>query len=303
MKPLLCVITGPTACGKTDISIRLAQYFNAHIISADSRQFYNQLKIGAASPTQEQLNMVPHHFVGHLSVENYYNVYKYEQDALALCAKLFEENNMVVVTGGSGLYIDALTNGIDLLPDSDPIMRESLNTLFKESGLRALQEKLKVLDPIYYDVVDKLNPIRLIRAIEVCLSTGEPYSNLRVQKKVERPFDVLKIVLNRPKEELHRRIELRTDQMIEEGLVDEVKSLTPYRSLNALNTVGYKEIFQFLDGTISMNQAVIDIKTNTRRYAKRQLTWFRRDESYHWIETNTGDAFAKIVDLIKEVTE
>lgn len=303
MKPLLCVITGPTACGKTDISIRLAQYFNAHILSADSRQFYHQLKIGAASPTQVQLNMAPHHFVGHLSVENYYNVYKYEQDALALCSKLFEENNMVVVTGGSGLYIDALTNGIDLLPDSDPIMRESLNTLFKESGLRALQEKLKVLDPIYYDVVDKLNPIRLIRAIEVCLSTGEPYSNLRVQKKVERPFDVLKIVLNRPKEELHRRIELRTDQMIEEGLVDEVKSLTPYRSLNALNTVGYKEIFQFLDGTISMEQAVIDIKTNTRRYAKRQLTWFRRDESYHWIETNTGDAFAKIVDLSEEVTE
>ena len=299
MKPILCVITGPTACGKTDISIQLAQHFHTHILSADSRQFYHQLKIGAATPTPNQLMMAPHHFVGHLSVENYYNVYKFEQDALNLLDLLFKTHKIVILTGGSGLYIDALVNGIDVLPDPDPILRNNLNNLFKEHGFKPLQEKLKLLDPVYYEVVDKLNPVRLIRAIEVCLLTGDLYSNLRNQNPIERPFDVVKIVLNRPKAELHKRIELRTEQMIHEGLVDEVKSLISYRTLNALNTVGYKEIFQYLDGAISMEQAVTDIKTNTRRYAKRQITWFRRDETYHWVETSSFEStLNKIIELL-----
>lgn len=284
MKPILCVITGPTACGKTDVSIKLAQHYHTHILSADSRQFYHQLKIGAATPTPNQLMMAPHHFIGHLSVDNYYNVYKFEHDALNLLDLLFRTHKIVILTGGSGLYIDALVNGIDVLPDPDPILRNNLNTLFKEFGLKALQEQLKLLDPVYYDVVDKLNPVRLIRAIEVCLLTGDLYSNLRNQDPIERPFDVVKIVLNRPKAELHKRIELRTEQMIKDGLVDEAKSLIPFKSCNALNTVGYKEIFRYLDNEISLEQAIIDIKTNTRRYAKRQITWFKRDESYIWMD-------------------
>lgn len=295
LKKLLCVITGPTACGKTDITIELAKYYNTHILSADSRQFYRQLVIGAAMPSLAQLQMVPHHFIGHLSVEEYYNVYKFEQDALALCSQLFEAHQVIFLTGGSGLYIDAVSKGIDILPDPDPKLRDSLNLMYENEGLAPLHEKLKKLDSDYFEQVDQSNPVRLIRAIEVCLLTGEKYSQLRNQAHDNRPFNVLKIVLDRPKDELHQRIHLRTDLMIKEGLVDEAKSLTPFRSLNALNTVGYKEIFQYLDGDITLDKAVENIKTNTRRYAKRQLTWFRRDPDYHWINANNINEILSLI--------
>jgi len=295
LKKTVCVITGATASGKTDIAIKVANHFETHILSADSRQFYRELKIGAASPSADELALAPHHFIGHLSVADSYNVYKFEQDALALCTELFKSNQILILTGGSGLYIDALVNGIDLLPDPDPQIRESLNQLYLQQGILSLREKLKRLDPIYYDFVDQSNPVRLIRAIEVCLLTGNTYSSLRNQVHENRPFEVVKIVLNRPKVELHKRIELRADQMIEQGLVDEVKSLIPFRIQNSLKTVGYKEIFQYLDGEISMDQALENIKTNTRRYAKRQLTWFRRDLNYQWIDVDDVNATVNLI--------
>ncbi len=301
LKRILCVITGPTACGKTDISINVAQHFNSHILSADSRQFYKQLQIGAATPSHEELRMAPHHFIGHLSVEDYYNVYKYEQDALTLCNNLFQENQVLILTGGSGLYLDAVTKGIDLLPDPYPKLRLSLNQILEKEGIEPLQKRLKELDKVYYNQVDLSNPARLMRAIEVSELMGKPYSSLRNQNHEKRPFNVIKFVLNRPKEELHQRIHLRTDKMIEDGLIEEVTSLIPFKHLNALNTVGYKEIFQFLDQKISLEQAVTDIKTNTRRYAKRQLTWFRRDENYQWIDVNeTNTSVNSIIKTIEK---
>jgi tRNA dimethylallyltransferase len=293
---LLCVITGPTACGKTDISIKLAQEYQTHIISADSRQFYEQLKIGAATPSIEQLSLAPHHFIGQLSVEDYYNVYKFEQDALKLCDELFKVKDVVFLTGGSGLYIDALCKGIDILPDADPELRKSLNLLFAQNGIQALQSKLLLLDKEYYQVVDKANPVRLIRAIEVCIQTKLPFSQLRNQEQTKRPFNVLKIVINRSKDELNERIAIRTEQMIQEGLVDEVKTLIKFRDLNSLKTVGYKEIFQYLDGEISLNQAIENIKTNTRRYATRQLRWFRRDKDYFWLNPNEIGERKKLIE-------
>ncbi|MEI6346758.1 MAG: tRNA (adenosine(37)-N6)-dimethylallyltransferase MiaA [Bacteroidota bacterium] len=295
-KKLLCVITGPTACGKTDLTIQLAKEYNTHIISADSRQFYKQLIIGAATPSANQLAIVPHYLIGQLSVEDSYNVYKFEQDALALCETLFQSHNIVFLTGGSGLYIDAACKGIDLLPDPDLEIRNSINTLFEEQGIEALQTKLQALDPIYYSNVDKLNPARLIRAIEVCLQTGKPYSSLRNQHQNSRPFNILKIVIDRPKEILHQRISQRTEQMIKDGLIDEVKSLIKFRNVNALNTVGYKEIFQYLDEAISLPQAIENIKTNTRRYAKRQLTWFRRDKDFLWINADELNTIKSIIE-------
>jgi tRNA dimethylallyltransferase len=223
-------------------------------------------------------------------------VYKFEQDALALCETLFEKHNIVFLTGGSGLYIDAVCKGIDLLPDPDLELRNSFNTLFEEQGIEALQTKLQALDPIYYSNVDKLNPARLIRAIEVCLQTGKPYSSLRNQHQNSRPFNILKIVIDRPKEILHQRINQRTEQMIKDGLIDEVKSLIKFRNVNALNTVGYKEVFQYLDEAISLPQAIENIKTNTRRYAKRQLTWFRRDKDYLWINADELNTIKSIIE-------
>ena len=293
---LLCVITGPTASGKTDTSIELAQEFQTHIISADSRQFYKQLKIGAATPSIEQLSIVPHHFIGHLSIEDYYNVYKFEQDALRLCDKLFKVNDVIILTGGSGLYIDAICKGIDILPDADFELRNTLNLLYNQQGIEALQSKLYDLDKEYYRVVDKANPVRLIRAIEVCIQTKLPYSQLRNQGGQKRPFNILKIVINRTKEQLNERINLRTEQMIQDGLIDEVNSLLKYRDLNSLKTVGYKEIFQFLDGEITLNQAIENIKTNTRRYAKRQLTWFRRDKENIWLNPNEIGEIKKLIE-------
>ena len=280
----LVVIAGPTAVGKTDFSIRLAQQCKTEIISADSRQFYDEMSIGTAKPDQQQLSEVKHHFIGHLSIHDYYNVSRFENDALQVLHKLFLSKNLVFLVGGSGLYIDAVCNGIDEFPDPEPELRNHLKGIFQDEGIHKLQEMLSAIDPEYFETVDINNPNRLLRAIEVCQSTGKKFSELRLNSSKKRDFQTIKIGLNLPRPELFNRIELRVDQMIENGLVEEVKSLLSFRHLNALNTVGYKEVFEYLDSEITLEQAITNIKTNTRRYAKRQLTWFNRTDEYSWFE-------------------
>jgi tRNA dimethylallyltransferase len=283
-KPTLVVVTGPTAVGKTSLTIDLASELNTSIISADSRQFYKELRIGTAFPDNDELKHVPHYFLGHLSIQDYYSVSRFEQDVLHLLPKLFEKNPIVILTGGSGLYIDAVCKGIDDLPDPDPNIRAHVMSLFENEGIEGLRKQIKLLDPAYYDLSDIANHKRLMRALEVTLQMGEPYSSFLTRTEKYRSFDIIKYCLNRPREILFDRINQRVDQMIEKGLLDEVKSLTPFKHLNALNTVGYKELFDYLEGKLTFDQAVEDIKTHTRRYAKRQLTWFKRDGDYTYIE-------------------
>jgi tRNA dimethylallyltransferase len=285
----LIVILGPTAIGKTALSIDVAKYFNAEIISADSRQFYKELKIGAAPPSSEELNTIKHYFIGNLSLQDYYNVSLYEKDVLNILESVFKNKNVIVMVGGSGLYIDAVCSGIDDLPNSDPEMRQTLKRTFEIEGIEALRFQLKLLDPEYYNMVDLANPKRLIRAIEVCLSTGETYSSLRTKPKQKRKFNIIKIGLNRKREELFDIINKRVDSMIEKGLVEEAKELYPYKSLNSLNTVGYKELFEYFDNKISLEKAIENIKTNTRRFAKRQLTWFLKDKEIRWIHPDDAN--------------
>ena len=278
----LIVILGPTAIGKTALSIKLARHFNTEIISSDSRQLFKEMKIGTAVPSTEELNSVKHHFIGNLSISDYYNVSKFENDALQKLDDIFLKKNLAIMVGGSGLYIDAVCKGIDDLPDPDRKLRHEINEIFKSSGIETLQKKLKELDPEYYLIVDLKNPKRLMRAIEVCLQTGKTYTSLRKNKSGKRDFNIIKIGLNCEREKLFDRINLRVDKMINEGLLDEVKELYKHKNLNSLNTVGYKEIFDFLDNKTTFEQAIENIKTNTRRYAKRQLTWFKRDEVIKW---------------------
>jgi len=278
----LIVILGPTAIGKTALSIKLAKHFKTEIISSDSRQLFKEMKIGTAVPSTEELNSVKHHFIGNLSISDYYNVSKFENDALQKLDDIFLKKNLAIMVGGSGLYIDAVCKGIDDLPDPDKKLRHEINEIFKSSGIEALQKKLKELDPEYYLIVDLKNPKRLMRAIEVCLQTGKTYTSLRKNKSGKRDFNIIKIGLNCEREKLFERINLRVDKMINEGLFDEVKELYKHKNLNSLNTVGYKEIFDFLDNKTTFEQAIENIKTNTRRYAKRQLTWFKRDEEIKW---------------------
>ena len=291
----LVVVAGPTAVGKTDVAITLARNFDTEILSADSRQFYNEMSIGTAKPDAQQLSEVKHHFIGQLSIHDYYNVSRFENDALALLDKLFETHNLVFVAGGSGLYIDALCTGIDDFPDPAPELRAFLKGIYQDEGLAKLQQMLLENDPEYYSTVDINNPNRLLRALEVCLSTGKKFSEQRLNNQKSRDFNIIKIALNLPRPQLFERIERRVDQMAENGLVDEVKSLLPYRHLNALNTVGYKEIFQYLDSEITLGQAVTNIKTNTRRYAKRQLTWFNRTDDYTWFEPTQLSEISKYI--------
>jgi len=282
-EPVLIVLAGPTAAGKTAAGIRLAEYLKTEILSADSRQFYSEMKIGTASPSGEELDRVPHHFIGHLSIHDSYNVSRFEMDAMQKLEKLFRKNRYALMVGGSGLYIHAVCQGIDELPDPDPDTREKLKHLYFESGIKVLQDKLFEVDPVYYRQVDLNNPVRLIRALEVYFSMGIPYSLLRKNKPKSRPFKILKMGLELPRDELNHRIHQRVDKMMESGLLDEVCQLLPNQHLNALNTVGYKEIFAYLEYRVSLDGAVENIKTNTRRYAKRQMTWFRRDEDIHWL--------------------
>ena len=273
----LLVITGPTAVGKTDYTISLAEQLGAPIISADSRQMFRELKIGTAAPTEAELARVKHYFVGNLSIHDYYNVSIFEQQVLELLETLFLSHPVVIMTGGSPQYIDAVCNGIDELPDPEPGIRQYVNNLFKTNGIDALRAQLALLDPDYYERVNHNDHKRMIRAVEVSLQMKKPYSQCLHQTKKERHFKIEKYYLNRPRDVLFERINRRVDAMMEQGLLEEARQLLPYRDLNALNTVGYKELFDYFDGICSLEQAVEDIKTHTRRYAKRQLTWFKRD--------------------------
>tara|TARA_B100000809_G_scaffold30390_1_gene26371 strand:+ start:1495 stop:2409 length:915 start_codon:yes stop_codon:yes gene_type:complete len=282
-KPTLVIITGPTAVGKTVLCVKIAQHFNTEIISADSRQFYKELAIGTAKPTLEEMKDVTHHFIDSHFISENYNVNKFEKDALVILEKLFEKHQIVILTGGSGLYIDILCNGFDEeVPGSSPEIRKEINKLHQKYGIEILQEKLKQLDPTFYKEVDLNNFNRLERAIEVCLLTGQKYSDIRKGNKKTRPFNILKIGLNRDRQELFDRINLRVDLMIEAGLEAEVKSVVNFKNNNALKTVGYSEMFDYLDGELSLTDATEKIKVNSRRYAKRQIGWFNKDKNYNW---------------------
>jgi tRNA dimethylallyltransferase len=279
----LIIITGPTAVGKTSIAIEVAKSLQTEIVSCDSRQMYREMRIGTAVPTAEELAAVPHHFIGHLSIHDYYNVSMFEQECLQLLNRLFLKYDSVVMTGGSGLYIDALCRGIDDFPTVDPEIRKTVTGWFETEGVEYLRRQLKMLDPEHYAKVDLRNHKRIMKAIEVSLQTGKPYSSFLTAKAQKRPFDILKIALNRPREELFERINLRTTAMMNEGLLEEAQALYPNRHLNALNTVGYKELFAYYDGQHNIDTAVELIRRNTRRYAKRQLTWFARDNEMIWM--------------------
>ncbi|KAF5071235.1 tRNA dimethylallyltransferase [anaerobic digester metagenome] len=290
----LIVIAGPTAVGKTDVAIAVARHFGCEIVSADSRQFYRELKIGTAAPSAEQLSAVKHHFVGHLSVKDSYDVSRYEKESLELLQRLFLENRFVVLTGGSGLYIQAVCDGFDELPDSDPQIRADLREKFETEGLPALRALLRQSDPVYYEQVDPANPNRILRALEVSLTTGKPFSSFRKRDLADRPFSTVKICLDLPRQELHNRINARVDAMMVSGLLEEARHFYAERALNALNTVGYKELFQYFDGLCSLEDAVEKIKTNTRRYARRQLTWFRRDKAVVWCRPDAEEVIRNI---------
>lgn len=282
MKNTLIVITGPTAVGKTALCIDIAKKYGIPIINADSRQIYKGLEIGTAAPTKEQQRDVRHYFVGALDLSDYYNASMYEQDVMNILNELFNDNNIALMSGGSMMYIDSVCNGIDDIPTIEPEIRDMLKKRFEQDGLDRMLEELRILDPEYYNIVDKRNYRRVIHGLEICYQTGKTYTHFRKNNKKERPFNIIKIALNRPREELYERINKRVDEMISLGLVNEAKQFYEYRELNALNSVGYKEIFDFLDGKYSLGEAIEHIKSNTRRYARKQLTWYRRDKDVYW---------------------
>ncbi|MDG1849135.1 MAG: tRNA (adenosine(37)-N6)-dimethylallyltransferase MiaA [Flavobacteriales bacterium] len=277
MKKHLIVIAGPTGIGKTDLSIGLARHYQAEIISCDSRQFYKEMNIGTAVPSKTDLTEVKHHFIQNLSIKNHYTVGDFEKDALAKIEDLHQENDVVIMVGGSGLYIDAVCKGLDDFPKIPQEIRTRLNERLVSEGIESLEQELIVLDPDYHKVVDVSNPHRIIRALEVCISSGKPFSSFRKRQKKTRRFKTIKIILNRNRETLYERINLRVNQMMKEGLLEEARNLLPFRGYNALQTVGYKELFAYFDGEWNLETAIEEIKKNTRRYAKRQMTWFRRD--------------------------
>jgi tRNA dimethylallyltransferase len=285
----LIVVVGATAVGKTEFCIKLAQKLQTVIISADSRQFYCEMSIGTAKPSQEELAIVPHYCINTQSIRNEYNAGEYEKDVLALLETLFQTYDKVILTGGSGLYIQAICNGMDNMPQVPPSLRTSLNQRIEQEGLEVLLAELAILDPEYYQKVDKANPQRIVRALEICLASGKPYSSFRVQQTAKRPFEILKIGLQRERAELYARIDARIDKMIAEGLLEEVKSLQAYRNHNALQTVGYKEIFDFLDQQYDWQECVRLLKRNSRHYAKRQLTWFGKDTQIQWLEVQNAE--------------
>ncbi|OJW15146.1 tRNA (adenosine(37)-N6)-dimethylallyltransferase MiaA [Mucilaginibacter sp. 44-25] len=281
--PTLIVIAGPTASGKTAAAIQLAQHYNTVIVSADSRQFFREMSIGTAKPTTSELAAAPHYFIDTLSVTEPYSVGDYERECLALLEQLFKTYNVVIMVGGSGLYIKAVTEGFDDLPTANPDIRDRLNTELAVNGIAELQQRLKLVDPDYYHTVDINNPQRVIRALEIYEATGKPMSGYLTGTKNQRGFDTIKIGIDLPREELYNRINMRVDAMMLDGLLPEVEKLYSLRRYGALNTVGYVELFDYLDGKVSLNDAIDKIKQNTRRFAKRQLTWFRKDNELHWL--------------------
>lgn len=291
----LIVVTGPTAVGKTALTIEIAKHYGIPIINADSRQIYQELKIGTASPTAEQMQQVKHYFVGTKSITDYYNASMYEQEVVQLLEKLFVDSPVQLLSGGSMMYIDAVCNGIDDIPTVRDDIRNEMKRRYQEEGLDALCEDLRRLDPEHYEVVDRQNHRRVIHALEICYQTGKTYTSFRTQKRKERPFQIVKIGLTRNRQELYDRINQRVDTMMSEGLLDEVRSVSAYRSTNALNTVGYKELFDYIDGRWPLEEAVERIKGNTRRYARKQLTWYKRDEQVTWFHPDQQDKILKFI--------
>lgn len=280
--PTLILVVGPTAVGKTNLCLKLAKFFNTEIISCDSRQFYKEMNLGTAKPTPDELAQVKHHLIDSLYIEDAYDVKKFEQDAMNILTQLFKEKKVVIMTGGSGLFADAITEGLDEMPEVEPEIRAQIIQEYEERGIEFLQEEVKKADPEYFETVDRQNPQRLMRALEIWRGTGKKFSSFRVKQKVERPFQTFKIGLNRDREELYQRIDQRMDEMIRTGLFQEAESLFKKRHLNALQTVGYQEIFSYMEGEYDREEAIRLLKRNSRRYAKRQLTWFRRDSAIHW---------------------
>ena len=282
----LLVITGPTAVGKTDLCLEIAESRGIPVINADSRQIYRDMPIGTAAPTAEQMQRVKHYFVGTLALDEYYNASMYEQDVMTLLSQMFEgkDNALAMMTGGSMMYIDAVCNGIDDIPS----IRDDIRHLYKDrlatEGLDPLLAELKTLDPEYYDIVDKCNPRRVVHGLEICRQTGTTYTSFRIRERKQRPFRIVKIALNRPRDILYKRINSRVDMMIAEGLEEEARRLYPLRHLNALNTVGYKEMFKYIDGEWTLDEAVERIKGNTRRYARKQQTWYKKDDDIVWFD-------------------
>ena len=303
----LIVITGPTAVGKTAVSLDIAKHFGIPVINADSRQIFKELRIGTARPTEAEMQEVKHYFVGTLGIEDYYSASLYEQQVLELLAEEFKAHDYALLSGGSMMYIDAVCDGIDDIPTIDDDTRALMKQRLREEGLEALVEELKRLDPEYYEIVDRQNPRRVVHALEICVMTGKTYTSFRSKerrskerRRNERPFRIIKIGLDRPREELYNRINARVDQMMSDGLLDEVKALYPKRELNALNTVGYKELFDYLDGRWPLEEAVERIKGNTRRYARKQLTWYKKDELIRWFHPDDRQA---IMDYITKDNE
>jgi tRNA dimethylallyltransferase len=296
---LLLCIAGPTASGKTAWAIEIARSLGTEIVSADARQCYREMSIGTAKPTAAEMSAVPHHFINVLSVEQDYNIGKFEVDALALLDRLFRQHRIVVLAGGSGLYIRAVCQGLDELPPGDPVIREEIIRLWQEKGLSALQEELHNSDPEYYGIVDLKNPSRLIRALEVCRQTGLPYSTFRQAKAKPRNFSVATLILHPPRQVLYDRIDRRVDDMMHAGLLEEVRSLLPFRHHNALSTVGYQEFFTYFDGQCSLESAVAAVKQHSRNYAKRQITWFRKVANATWIDPEDRQ---KVLQWVEQTT-
>jgi tRNA dimethylallyltransferase len=298
MSNFLISIIGPTAIGKTALSIKLANYFNAEIISADSRQFFKDMQIGTASPSNDELAAAKHHFIHHKSIHDNYSVGAFEKDAISCLNTIFKSHNLAVMVGGSGLYVDAVTKGLDDFPEVESHIRETLNNDLETKGLPYLQDQLKDLDPISYKTIAINNPHRVIRALEICIGTGKPYASFLNKKSIKRNFKTISIGLTAERETIYNRINQRVDLMMQEGLLDEVKKLYNYKDLNALNTVGYKELFNYLDNEWELDFAISEIKKNTRRFAKRQLTWFKRDEETMWFDYLTDTS--KIIEACEE---
>ncbi len=280
----LIVVIGPTAIGKTSLSILLAKHFNCDIISADSRQFYKEMQIGTAAPNPEELAQATHHFIQHKSIHDSYTVGSFEKEAIERLDQLFKTSNTAILVGGSGLYIDAITKGLDSFPEVSQDAKKSIQELFDKGGIESLQQELEILDPEYYKTVDTFNTHRVMRALEVCISSGKPYSSFITKTSKKRNFRIIKIGITADRQIIYDRINQRVDIMVSEGLLDEVERLHPYKSLNALNTVGYKEIFRYLEKEWEWDFAISEIKKNTRRFAKRQLTWFRKDQEIKWFD-------------------
>ena len=299
----LLVLLGPTGVGKTAWSIRIAEKLNCPILSADSRQLYKGMSIGTAAPTPDQLSRVNHYFVGILSPDEYYSASRYEEEAIPLIQKLHKEHPVVIMTGGSMLYIDAVCRGIDEIPTIDEDLRKEIQQLYRKEGLDPIRQQLKLFDPVFYHQVDLKNPKRVIHALEICLMTGKPYSSLRTNCCKKRPFHIVKIGFTRERQQLYHRIDARVDNMISNGLIEEAQRLYPLRHLNSLNTVGYKELFDYFDGNCDLNTAIDKIKQHSRNYARKQLSWFKRDKEIHWINLSDEktDVMAEIMHQLSQL--